>query len=113
MRQTQNNKTVLIMQNKIFLWLAFGTGLILLIPFLAMHFAWRFPDPGNSISDQVVWNLFDFIVAGILIFGFSSTYVLVVRKNSQHRLTVGLILFILLLWLWAELAVGIFTNWGS
>lgn len=94
----KNKKTDIVTQNKIFIYLAFGTGLILLIPFLAMQFN---------------WNLFDFIVAGSLIFGIGSAYVLVARKTHKHRLAMGFIFAVLFFWLWAELAVGIFTNWGN
>lgn len=89
-------------QNKIFLWIAVGTALILFVPFLAMQF-----------TREVNWNVFDFIVMGVLIFGGGSIFVLLARKVPKHRLLVGFIVLAALLWLWAELGVGVFTNWGD
>ena len=94
--KTKNND--LIMQNKVFHWIALATGLILLIPLLA----------------QWPWTLSDFVVAGTLLFGFSSAFVLAARKaQKKHRLVIGAAFLVLFLWLWVELAVGLFTNWGS
>ncbi len=101
------------MQNKIFLYIAFGTTFILLIPFLAMQLNWQFPDPGSSTNNRVNWTISDFVVMGTLLFVTGSTFVLAARKFPKHQLIIGLIIGFLFLWLWAELAVGIFTNWGS
>jgi len=78
------------------------TGLILSVPFIAMQF-----------TDQVVWTVSDFVVAGILLFSAGSIFVLASKKFSKHKLIVGVVVLMVLIWLWAELAVGIFTNWGS
>lgn len=93
--KTKNND--LFMQNKIFGLIALGTGVLLSIPLLA-----RFP-----------WTLSDFVVAGAALFIFGSIFVLAARKFNNHRLLVGIVVALLFLWLWAELAVGVFTNWGS
>ncbi|HBI50600.1 MAG TPA: hypothetical protein DDY21_01990 [Candidatus Moranbacteria bacterium] len=90
------------MQKKVFLWIAVMTGLILSVPFIAMQF-----------TDQVVWTVSDFVVAGILLFSAGSIFVLASKKFSKHKLIVGVVVLMVLIWLWAELAVGIFTNWGS
>lgn len=103
----------LIDSNFIFGLIGLMTGLLLLIPLMAMRFDWRFPDPGISVSDRVDWSLFDFLLMGGLLFGMSSAYVLLARKLRSHRLIVGVVLLLIFLWLWAELAVGVFTNWGS
>lgn len=97
------NKDI-IMQNKVFLWIALVTGLILLVPFLAMQF-----------SNEVNWDETDFIVIGILVFGVGSIFVLVARKirKTWHRVAIGIVLLVTLFYIWAELAVGIFTNLGS
>lgn len=92
----------IIMKNKIFIWMALGTGMILLIPLIAMQF-----------TNEVVWNMFDFIVAGTLLFGAGSLFVFLARRMSKYRVTIGILLTISVLYIWAELAVGIFTNWGS
>lgn len=74
-------------------------GALLLIPFIGMQF-----------SDEVVWTAFDFIIAGILLFGTGLAIDLVLRKVSSTRnrfIVCGIILAGLFL-VWAELAVGIF-----
>ena len=92
-----------------------ATALILLVPFLAMQLDWNPPDPGSSSTDQGVnWTVGDFIAAGVLLFGAGSLFVLAARKvDKKYRLAVGIGVLALLLWLWAELAVGVFTDWGS
>lgn len=100
----KNRKTEVIMQNKIFFWIALATGLLLLVPLLAMQF-----------SDEVVWTLVDFLIAGALLFGTGSVVVLAARRtpNRRLRLAIGVLLAAAAIFLWLELAVGIFTNWGS
>jgi hypothetical protein len=94
--------TDILMQNKIFLWIALAIGFILLIPLIAMQF-----DSG------VVWSVSDFVTAGALLFGAGLLFVLVARKLPRYRVAIAIVLAIALLYIWAELAVGIFTNWGS
>lgn len=71
---------------------------ILLLPFLAMQ-----------ITDEVAWDLSDFIVAGTLLFCSSLSYELVARKVSTtaYRAAFGLALVAALLMVWINLAVGI------
>lgn len=104
----KKNKDI-IMQNKVFLWIALITGLILMLPFLAMQFNWKVPDPGNSISDEVNWSLFDFVIMGILISGTGSVFVWLARKTrvTANRILIGALIFITFLLICAELAVGI------
>ncbi|MEN9327691.1 MAG: hypothetical protein RI947_499 [Candidatus Parcubacteria bacterium] len=94
----------LIMQNKVFIWIAMATGFILLIPLIAMQF-----------TSEVVWDQTDFIIIGILVFGMGSLFVLTARKvrNTMHRVVLGIAFAVALIYIWAELAVGIFTNLGS
>lgn len=99
--KTKNND--IIMQNKVFLWVALATGLILLIPFWAMQFA-----------GGVNWTLLDFATAGVLLFGFGSMFVLAARKlDKKYRVAIGIVFAAALLYLWAELSVGIFATWGN
>jgi uncharacterized membrane protein len=105
----KGNKTMeaksmnIISRNGIFLWIALGTGLLLMIPLVAMQF-----------TSEVNWTLSDFILMGVLIFTVSSLFVLVARKvQKKNRLAVGAAFLLGFLWLWAELAVGVFTTWGS
>lgn len=93
----------LILQNKVFLWVAAVTGLILLIPFVAMQF-----------TNQVDWSIGDFVVMGILLFGIGSSFILSARYiNKKYWPIVGAAFLLAFLYIWAELAVGIFTNLGS
>ena len=93
----------LIFQNSVFIWIALASGALLLIPLIAM-----------KITNEVAWNLADFIVMGSLVFGMSSVFVLVARKlPRRHRLIVGGAFVAVFLFIWAELAVGVFTNLGS
>ncbi|TYA58276.1 hypothetical protein [Formosa maritima] len=72
---------------------------ILLIPLIAMHF-----------SAEVNWSIFDFIIAGILLFGTGLVMELVLRKvkTKKNRVLLTITIIILLLITWIELAVGIF-----
>lgn len=84
--------------SKAFTYPAIATGLLLLIPFIAMKF-----------SEDVVWTLSDFILAGIMIFGTGITYTLVTRKSEEmaYRVAVGFALFTGLFLIWSNLAVGL------
>lgn len=88
-----------------FIRITTATALLLLIPLIAMQF-----------TAEVVWDLTDFIVAGILLFitGLLIDFVLQKFSNTSHRiLVVGIVLLIFIL-TWAELAVGIFgTPWAG
>jgi hypothetical protein len=77
---------------------------ILVVPLVAM-----------LLTDEVNWGLMDFIVIGALLFGAGLTYELLVRRvrDKKRRLVIGAGVALMVLYLWAELAVGIFTNWGS
>lgn len=93
----------LIWQNKVFLWMALATGLLLLVPLIAMQF-----------TNQVNWASGDFGVMGLLLFGMGSLFVLAARKvNRKYWVGIGFALAVAFLYVWAEMAVGIFTNWGG
>lgn len=108
------NKRDLISENSIFGWLAVITGVILSLPYMAMKYDWRIPDPGSSISTSVNWSTSDFVIMGGLIYSMGSVFILAARKvGKRNRLAAAVITGILFLYIWAELAVGIFTNLGS
>lgn len=74
---------------------------ILLIPFFAMQF-----------TSEVNWQLNDFIIAGALIMG-TGLLIHFVRDriksaNKRNLLILGILMVLLLVW--AELAVGIFGS---
>jgi len=99
----KTKNTDLIMQNRIFVWIAVVTGLILSVPLVAMQF-----------TDEVKWEFLDFIVMGALLFGVGSAFVQVARVTPRkYRGVIGIGFAVALLYVWAELAVGIFTNLGS
>jgi hypothetical protein len=77
---------------------AIATGLILLIPLIAMQF-----------SEEVVWSASDFILMGILIFGTGFTYKFITRKSAEfvYRIAIGFALATGFFLVWSNLAVGI------
>lgn len=99
----KSKNTDIIKQNKVFLWIAAATGLILSIPLLAMQF-----------TSEVNWDSTDFIIMGTLLFGMGSLFVVVARLTKRkYRAFIAIGFILAVLYIWAELAVGIFTNWGS
>jgi hypothetical protein len=86
------------MRNKI-IRLALTTGLVMLLPLLAMQ-----------VTDDVAWSAFDFAVAGVLLFSAGLVYVLTTRHmtNRRRRIAVGVAVAAALLLIWIELAVGLF-----
>ena len=93
----------LISRNSIFAWLAAAACALLLIPLGAMQ-----------LTDAVNWSPTDFAVMGALILAAGSVFVLAARKvKPSRRLAVAVLVLALFLYVWAELAVGIFTNFGS
>ncbi len=97
-------KNDVIMENTIFLWLALATGVILLIPLIVMQF-----------SSEMNWDETDFIIIGILLFGMGSLFVITARmiQSKSLRIAIGVVFVLAVMYIWAELAVGIFTNLGS
>ena len=84
------------------LWVALATALVLSIPLIAMQF-----------TPEVNWTSMDFAAAGILLLATGVSYVLAARRFPKHRVAIGILLGIAFVYMWAEMAVGIFTNWGS
>ena len=73
--------------------------LVLLVPLVAMFF-----------TEEVDWNLPDFIIAGILLAGVGVAYQLIVTgsKNNTRQAVIGVVLAAAIVLLWAEMAVGVF-----
>ncbi len=78
--------------------------LILLVPLVAMQF-----------TDEVDWDLFDFVFAGVLLFGAGLTYELIARKGGTvaYRVAVGVAVAAAVLLVWVNGAVGIIGNPGN
>lgn len=89
----------MITQNKRLTGIVLAVIMILLIPLIAMQF-----------TREVNWNLFDFIVAGVLLLGTGLSCELVMRKVKYEAKRIAVIAGVLgaLFLVWAELAVGIF-----
>jgi hypothetical protein len=89
------------MQNKRLIIILFTVAIFLLIPLIAMQF-----------TEEVNWNLVDFIVAGVLLIGTSLFCELVLRKVKiiKNRIAICVALLIFLVLFWAEIAVGIFET---
>jgi len=87
------------MKNKRRISILLIVAFLLLIPLIAMQF-----------TNEVNWTLSDFIVAGVLLLGTGLIIDLVIRKtkNTKYRIAISVAVLIILLLLWAELAVGIF-----
>ena len=78
--------------------IALATGFLLLLPLLAMQF-----------TNEVVWDVADFIVVGVLLLGTGLTYKLAAIKvgNIVYRSAVGLALTAAFILIWVNGAVGI------
>lgn len=87
------------MENKRLYWIVATVGLLLMVPMVAMQF-----------TDEVTWTAFDFIIAGALLLttGFAIEMILRTVKKTPHRMILCAATLLLLLLIWAEMAVGIF-----
>jgi hypothetical protein len=69
-----------------------------------------------QFTDEVSLTLLDFVVAGALLLGTGLIFELVIRKvkKIKYQIVVCVALLVVLLLIWAELAVGIFgTPFGG
>lgn len=89
------------MRNKRLKIIIFTCIAVLLIPLIAMQF-----------TNEVQWTFFDFVVAGILLFGTGFMCEVVMRmekiKKMSFKVAICIGLLFVLLLIWVELAVGIF-----
>lgn len=85
--------------NKRILFILGAVASLLLIPLVA-----------TNISNQVNWDVQDFVIAAILLCGTALIIELILRqvRSKQNRIVLVAILLVTLLIIWAELAVGIF-----
>src|SRR5690606_36216539 len=83
------------------MWI-FGTAATLLTaPLIAMQF-----------TSEVQWDIYDFLIMGVLLFAVATAVDLIwkkVRASRKRFLYIALVLMLLLM-IWAELAVGVFGN---
>jgi hypothetical protein len=77
----------------------------LLIPFVIL----LLPAVAMMFSNEVNWSAFDFIIAAILLYGASfAIYLISILKIKWLRITLMAAVFMLLVLVWGELAVGLF-----
>ncbi|MBN1650356.1 MAG: hypothetical protein JW857_03450 [Bacteroidales bacterium] len=89
------------MKNKRLKFILTAIAVLLLIPFLAMQF-----------TEEVNWTLSDFIAAGILLLGTGLICEFALRKikDTKYRILACIIVILIFLVVWIELAVGIFGS---
>ena len=91
-------QTAMGMQTKDITRIIIGAALILLVPLVAMQF-----------TDEVKWDLRDFITFGILLVMAGLIFQLVMKKvSTKHRGVIAAAFIVAILLIWAELAVGVF-----
>lgn len=93
------------MKNNRFFIILISVVFLLLIPLIAMQF-----------TDEVNWGPFDFVVGGVLLLSAGLIIDLVLRKikKTNYRIAMIAAILVLLLLIWAELAVGVFgTPFGG
>lgn len=73
------------------------------------------PMVGMQVGSGFEWDATDFIVMGGLIFVAGMIFELAMHKikTKKQRIIAGALVVLAFIYIWAELAVGIFTNWGS
>lgn len=82
---------------------AITAGVLFSIPLVAMLF-----------TGEVNWGPADFVAWGLLLFVASSAFLLVTKQLPRSRWWVaGTVIAVIFVYIWAELAVGVFTNLGS
>lgn len=89
------------MKNKRLFFILAIIVILLLIPFIAMQF-----------TDSVNWSLSDFVVMGLLLSGTGLLCEFTLRKvkTTKNRIIICLIIILIFILIWAELAVGIFGS---
>ena len=65
---------------------------------------------GMAVSNEISWTVFDFIIMGsLLIFlGIGIVFVGSLTNNFKKRVLFVVMLFLIFMAIWAELAVGVF-----
>ena len=89
----------MLQQNKRLAGILITVVVLLLIPLIAMLF-----------TKEVSWTLSDFVAAGMLLLGTGLMCELVLRKvkKTKYRIAIVAVILVVLMLIWAELAVGLF-----
>jgi hypothetical protein len=86
-----------------FILLALAVIALLLVPLALM-----------PLTQEVNWGLMDFMVMGAMLFITGAVIIIAYYRMPRKNFRVVAVSAVLLfLWLWAELAVGIFTDLGN
>ena len=87
------------MKNKRLIFMVLIVLILLSVPLIAIPF-----------TNEVNWDTFDFIVAAVLLLGAGLVAEIIMRKtvNYRHKVILLVATLIILVLIWAELAVGIF-----
>lgn len=87
------------MKNKSLIIILATLAILLLIPFIAMQF-----------TDEVNWTSLDFVTMGILLLCTGLMCEFVLRKVTKrvNRITLCVVVVVIFLLIWIELAVGLF-----
>lgn len=80
------------------LYVSLATAAFLSIPFIAMQF-----------TNEVNWDVLDFVIMGVLLLGSGLTYILITKisDKTSYRAGVGIAVLAGFLLIWVNLAVGI------
>jgi Kef-type K+ transport system membrane component KefB len=89
------------MNNKRLLYMLAAVPVVLLIPMF-----------GSIFTDQVDWDLADFIIMGIMLSAVALGIEFTLRKvkTTKNRIILGACIFVLFALVWGELAVGLFGS---
>lgn len=92
-----------IVKKRLIVWVVIIT-LVLMIPLLAMMF-----------TDEISWDIFDFVIMGTVLFAIGISYELIARKSKRtvYRAAFGTALVGAFLLFWVNSAVGIIGNEGQ
>lgn len=87
------------MKNKRLIIILSAVVILLLIPFIAMQ-----------LTNEVNWKTMDFVIMGVLLFGTGLSCELVLRRIKRiiYRIIICGLILLGALFIWTELAVGIF-----
>ena len=93
----------ILQQKTAFAWVLVITCGLLFIPLVAMQF-----------SNEVHWALSDFVIMGALLLVVGSSLIFLARKLSKKQFQLAAIVVLMsFIYVWAELAVGVFFSFGS
>ncbi len=94
----EKSKQLMIMPNNGIVIYLISVAVLLFIPLIVMQF-----------TNEVKWTLMDFVAAAVLLLGTGLLCAFVIKKVNKisHRIAICASILVLLLLVWAQLAVGI------